>query len=144
MWYSVAIMTVWKRYLSPILHNSLFFQSIIIRNEKRQKKTDHYSSYIVNVKKSCSILQQFTGRKCVTLYGVFLCVIIPIDHISLTLDGVTSFLLVENVRNTCKRLRYSQLFGWISSVQWRKVGRIWRIQLLFQRFLCVRIERDQV
>ena len=44
-----------------------------------------------------------------------------------------------NVRNTRKRLRYSQIFGGISSGQWRKVGRIWRLQLLFYRFLCVRI-----
>ena len=29
-------------------------------------------------------------------------------------------------RFTCKRLRYSQTFGGISSVQWRKVGGIWR------------------
>ena len=46
-------------------------------------------------------------------------VILPIDHIALTLDGVTTFLRVINVRNTCKRLRYNQTFGGISSVQWR-------------------------
>ena len=28
--------------------------------------------------------------------------------ISMTLDGVTSFSRIENVRNTCKRLYYSQ------------------------------------
>ena len=38
----------------------------------------------------------------------------------LTLDCVTSFLRIENVRNTCRRLRFSQIFGWNSSVQWRK------------------------
>ena len=42
----------------------------------------------------------------------------------LTLDGVASCLFVINIRNTCKRLRYSQIFGGTSSVQWRKVGRI--------------------
>ena len=26
-------------------------------------------AYIANGKKSCSVLQQFTGRKCVTLFG---------------------------------------------------------------------------
>ena len=71
-------------------------------------------------------------------------VILSTDHVSLTLDGVASFLCVINVRNTCKRLRYSQTFGAISSVQWRKVGRIRRIRLLFHRLLCVRIEIDQL
>ena len=37
-------------------------------------------------------------------------VILPIDHVSLTLDGVTSFLRIINVRNTCKCLCYSQTF----------------------------------
>ena len=40
-------------------------------------------------------------------------VILPIDHISLSLDGVTSFLRVINVINACKRLHYSQTFGGI-------------------------------
>ena len=35
-------------------------------------------------------------------------VILSIDYISLMLDGVTSFLRVINVRNTCTRLSYSQ------------------------------------
>ena len=47
---------------------------------------------------------------------------------TLTLDGVTSFLRVINVRNTCKRLRYSQTFGGISSVQWRKINGV-RIEI---------------
>ena len=67
-------------------------------------------------------------------------VVILIDHVSLTLDGVTSFLRVINVRN----LRYSQTFRAISSVQWRKVGRIWRKRLLFRRLLCVRIETHRL
>ena len=67
----------------------------------------------------------------------------PSTIISLTLDGVM-FLRVINVRNTCKSLCYSQTFGRISSVQWWKIGRIWRIQLLFHRFLCVRIQIDQL
>ena len=29
-------------------------------------------AYIANSKKSCSTLQQFTGRKCVTLFGAVL------------------------------------------------------------------------
>ena len=31
-------------------------------------------------------------------------VILPIDHVSMTLDDVTSFLGVINLRNTCKKL----------------------------------------
>ena len=40
-------------------------------------------------------------------------VILPIDHVSLTFDGVTSFLRVINVKETFKRLRYSKTFGGI-------------------------------
>ena len=40
-------------------------------------------------------------------------VIFLIDHVSLTFDGVTSFLRIINVKNTCKRLRYSETFGGI-------------------------------
>ena len=43
--------------------------------------------------------------------GPFYDVILPIDHVSLTLNGVTSFLRVINIRNTCQRLRHSQIFG---------------------------------
>ena len=71
-------------------------------------------------------------------------VILLIDHVFLTLDGVTSFLRIINVRNTCKRLRYCQTFGGISWAQWRNAGKIRRIQLLFHRFFCVRIEIDQL
>ena len=56
-----------------------------------------------------------------TLFAPFYDVILPIDHVSLTLDGLTSFSCVINVRNTCKRLSYSQPVGGISSVQWPKV-----------------------
>ena len=41
----------------------------------------------------------------------------------MALDGVTSFLRVEDVTNTCKRMRRSLSIGGSSSVQWRKVGR---------------------
>ena len=34
--------------------------------------------------------------------------------------------------------------GEISLIRWRKGGRIWRVQLLFHCFLCVRIETDQL
>ena len=41
-------------------------------------------AYIVNGKKSCSNLQQFTVRKYATLFALFYDVILPIDHVSLT------------------------------------------------------------
>ena len=42
----------------------------------------------------------------------------------MSLDCVTLFSYIKSVRNTCKRLRYSETFGGISSVQWSKLGRI--------------------
>ena len=62
---------------------------------------------------------------------------------SLMLDGVTSFLCILNIRITLTSC-VSQKYLWDSSVQWRKVGRIWGIQLLFHDFLCVRIELDKL
>ena len=60
------------------------------------------------------------------------------------LDGVTSFLRLKDVTITCKRMRRSLSFGGSSSVQWRKVGRSWRLRMCFCRLLCVRIEIDQL
>ena len=62
----------------------------------------------------------------------------------MALDGVTSFLRLKDVTNTCKRMRSSLSIGWSSSVQWRKVGKSWRLQMCFGRILCVRIEIDQL
>ena len=62
----------------------------------------------------------------------------------MVLDGVTSFLLLKDVTNTCKYMRRSLSIGGSSSVQWRKVGRSWRLQMCFRRLLCVRIEIDPV
>ena len=64
--------------------------------------------------------------------------------VSTTLDCVTSFSHVNSVRNACKRQRYSQNCWRDFFTGWREVWRIWRIQLLFRRFLCVRIEIDQL
>ena len=41
----------------------------------------------------------------------------------MTLDGVTSYLRLKDVINTCKRMRRSLSIGGSPSVQWRKVGR---------------------
>ena len=54
-------------------------------------------------------------------FAPFYDVILSIDHVSLTLDGETSFSCFINIRNTCKRLSYIQTVGRISSVEWQKV-----------------------
>ena len=41
-------------------------------------------------------------------------------------------------------MRHSLSIGGSSSVQWRKVGRSWRLRMCFHRLLCVRIEIDQL
>ena len=62
----------------------------------------------------------------------------------MALDGETLFWRLKDVQNACKRLRNSPKFGGISSVQYRKVGRSWRLQICFHRLLWVRIEIDQL
>ena len=62
----------------------------------------------------------------------------------MVLDGVTSFLRLKDVTITWKRMRRSLSIGGSSSVQWRKVGRNWRLRMCFRRLLCVRIEIDQL
>ena len=62
----------------------------------------------------------------------------------MALDGVTSFIRLKDVTITCKRMRRSLSIGGSSSVQWRKVGRRWRLWMCFRRLLCVRIEIDQL
>ena len=74
------------------------------------------------------------GNACRYL-ALFNDVILPIEHVSLTLDSVTSLLPVINVRNTCKRLRYNQTIGGISSVQWRKVEKNMKDTTAFSSFL---------
>ena len=60
------------------------------------------------------------------------------------LDGVTLFLLLKDVTITCERMQRSLSIGWSSSVQWRKVGRSWRLRTCVRCLLCVRIEIDQL
>ena len=62
----------------------------------------------------------------------------------MALDGVTSFLRLKDVTITCKRMRHSLSIGGSSSLQWRKVGRSWRLRMCFRRLLYVRIEIDQL
>ena len=56
---------------------------------------------------------------------------------------LTSCLRLKDVTITCKRMQRSLSIGGSSSVQWRKVGRSWRLRMCFLRLLCVRIEIDQ-
>ena len=62
----------------------------------------------------------------------------------MTLDGVTSFVRLKDVTNTCKCMRHSPAIGGNYSVQWWKVGRSWRLQMCFPRLFSVRIEIDQL
>ena len=62
----------------------------------------------------------------------------------MALDGVTSFLRWKDVTYTCKYMRHNPTIGRISSLQWRKVGRSWRLQMYFRRLLCVKIEIYQL
>ena len=62
----------------------------------------------------------------------------------MALDGVTSILQVKDVTVTCKRMRHRPTIGGNYSVQWRKVGRSWKLWMCFRRSLCVRIEIDQL
>ena len=39
----------------------------------------------------------------------------------MVLDGVTSYLGLKDVTNTCKRMQHRPTIGGISSVYWRKV-----------------------
>ena len=54
-------------------------------------------AYIANGTKSCFILQQITGRNCMTLIAAVYDFILPIIHVSLTLDGAMSFLRIIKI-----------------------------------------------
>ena len=54
--------------------------------------------------------------------------------------GETSFKRTTNVITVCKYQHYSQIFGGISAMQWRKAERYRRFQQHLFRLLCVRIE----
>ena len=52
----------------------------------------------------------------------------------MALEGVTSFLRLKDVINTCKRMRRGLSIGGSSSVHRRKVGRSWSSNL-FSSFI---------
>ena len=62
----------------------------------------------------------------------------------MVLDGVTSFLRLKDVTNTCKRMRRGLGIGGSSSAQRRKFGRSGRLHICFRRLLCNKIEIDQL
>ena len=51
---------------------------------------------------------------------------------------------LERRYNTCKRMRRGLSIGGSSSVQRRKFGRSWRLQICFRRLLCNKIRIDQL
>ena len=59
------------------------------------------------------------------------------------LDGVKSFYAEKRLQIHVKVCDTVQLLA-VSSVQWRQVGRSWRLQMYLGRFLCVRIQKDQL
>ena len=73
--------------------------------------------YIANGKTSCSILQQFTGRKCVTLFDAVLWR--HPSHRLCLLDVRRCnvvFAHYKHIKISCERLHYSPTFDGISSV----------------------------
>ena len=62
----------------------------------------------------------------------------------MALDGVTSFIRLKDVTNTCKRMRRVLSIGGSSSMQRQKFERSRRLQICFHRLLCNKIEIDQL
>ena len=62
----------------------------------------------------------------------------------MALDGVTSFLSLKDITNTCKRMRRRLSIGGSSSVQRRKFGRSWILQICSRRLMGNKIEIDQL
>ena len=59
----------------------------------------------------------------------------------MTLDGVTSFSRIKNVRNTCITVK---IVGGISLCNGGKLEKSEGSNCFFHRFFCVRIEIDQL
>ena len=83
------------------------------------------------------------GRKRATLSGAIPMSFWHFADVSLRFHDIrrcnVAFSRVSNVRNVCKQQRHNQNCLRDIFMRWRKVGRIWRIQLLFCHFVCVRI-----
>ena len=56
----------------------------------------------------------------------------------MALDGVTSFLRLKDVTNTCKRMRRGLSIGGSSSVQRRKVGGAEDFQFVFSVYCALK------
>ena len=68
--------------------------------------------------------------KCALSNVIFHCKITPV----MALNGESSFWRLKDVTNTCKQSNQCK----ISSVQWWKVGKSWRLQMCLHRLQCVR------
>ena len=62
----------------------------------------------------------------------------------MALDGITSFLRLKDVTNTCKRMRRGLCIGGSSSVQRWKLEDAERFKICFRTLLCNKIEIDQL
>ena len=62
----------------------------------------------------------------------------------MALDGITSFLSLNDATYSGKPMRYSPTIGGISSVQWQKIERSLRLQMCLRRLLYGRIEIDKL
>ena len=74
------------------------------------------------------------------------CFIKILTHLAYIANGKKRVILCNttNVISVCKYQHYSQIFGGISAMQWRKAERYQRFQQHLFRLLCVRIEIDQL
>ena len=107
-------------------------------NRKNSLEILTQCAYIGNGKELSSILQQSTWQKLPSFYDIILFIV----HVSLTLNSVTSFLHITNVRNPCKHLLQSKIFvGVLSAMEasWKNL----KDTTFFHSFLCIRIQIDQ-
>ena len=100
------------------MHQSTNFQDIL---SILTHVLSYILAYIAKGKKSSSILQQFTKGNARHYLVPFYDVILPVNHVSLMLDGVMSFLHVITIKNTHKCLCYSQTFGGFLQYNGRKL-----------------------
>ena len=62
----------------------------------------------------------------------------------IALDGVTAFLCLKGRTNTRKRMQCSLIIGRVLQCNGRKLEEAEDFKCVFCRFLCVRIEIDQL
>ena len=77
---------------------------------------------------------------CIYYYDVIFRWLMTSNFISMTLDGVTSFPRIKDLRNACKRICNSQSFGKNAFIVMAENWQHLKGTLAFSSFLCVRIE----